>query len=200
MLADRTIRDLLGALASAAPTPGGGTASAVASAMGASLLMMVAALPKTRSNSQEDRTALDAAAGALTGLQQQLTDAIDLDAAAYDQVLAAYKLPKATEGDRAARAVAIQRALRGATEVPLDVMRLSARALGVAGAVARHGSRAAASDVGVAVALLAAGLRGARLNVEINLGGLGDAEFVEAVTLEAGHLAGDAEAAAAALA
>ena len=158
--------------------------------------MMVAALPKTRSGSPEDRATLGAAVNALTGLQRQLTEAIDLDADAYGRVVAAYRLPKGTADEQAVRTATVQRALRGASDVPLDVMRLSALALKEARLVAAHGHRAAASDVRVAIGLLAAGLRGARLNVEANQGGIGDPAYVKAVTLEAGQLANDGARAA----
>ena len=192
MLTDKSVRDLLAAFASSDPTPGGGSASAVASAMGASLLMMVSALPKTRSGSDEDRAALGAASSALIGVQQQLIEAIDADSVAYDAVVAAYKLPKATEIEQAARKSAVQRALRAATDVPLGVMRLSVLALREARAVAQHGYRAAASDVGVAIALVATGVRGARLNVDINVGSLSDGSYVEAVKAESERLATEA--------
>jgi formiminotetrahydrofolate cyclodeaminase len=188
LLVETPFRDLLAALASSAPTPGGGSASAASGAMGAALLTMVAGMPKTRTGSDEDRGALAAAVGALRGVQQQLTGAVDADTAAYDAVVAAYKQPKATDAEQAARKAAIQRALRGATDVPLDVMRLSAQGLEHAAVVAAHGHRAAASDVGVAVALLAAGLQGARLNVQINLDGLSDAVYKAEVTSEAARL------------
>src|SRR2546425_11948942 len=123
MLADKSLRDLLGAFASSDPTPGGGSASAVASAMGASLLMMVSALPKTRSGSDEDRAALAAASSALVGIQQQLIEAIDADSVAYDGVVAAYKLPKATEPEKVARTSAVQRAPPTPTDVPLGILR-----------------------------------------------------------------------------
>jgi formiminotetrahydrofolate cyclodeaminase len=184
MLVDKSLRDLLAAFSSSDPTPGGGSASALASAVGASLLLMVAALPKTRSNSDDDRRALDGATTTLTGLRQQLAEAIDADTAAYDRVVAAYKLPKGSEEEQRARKTAIQRALRSATDVPLGVMRLSVEGLSQAGVVAEHGHRAAASDVGVAAALLQAGAAGARLNVEINLDGIGDTEYLEAVRRE----------------
>jgi formiminotetrahydrofolate cyclodeaminase len=149
---------------------------------------MVSGLPKTRRGSDEDRTALAATASALAGVQQQLTEAIDLDTEAYDQVVAAYKMPKGSPADQDARKVAIQRALKSATDVPLGVMRLSAMALRQAQTVAAHGHRAAASDVGVGLALLAAGSRGARLNVEINLGSLADAAYADAVRVEVARL------------
>ena len=103
------------------------------------------------------RAALTAAGSALAAIRGQLTGAIDADTAAYDQVVAAYKLQKASPDEHSARKAAIQQALRAATDVPLGVVRLSAAALDQAIAVATHGHRAAASDVGVAVALLRAG-------------------------------------------
>src|SRR5258707_704627 len=117
MLADKSVRDLLAAFSSSDPTPGGGSASALTSATGASLLMMVAGLQKTRTQSDDDRAALGAAAAALDGIRRRLTDAIDADTAAYDAVVGAYKLPKATPDEQAARSAAIQRALQAATDV-----------------------------------------------------------------------------------
>ena len=188
MLADQSVRDLLAAFSSTDPTPGGGSASALASAVGASLLMMVAGLPKTRTGSGDDRAALTSAAGVLADIRKRLTDAIDADTTAYDQVVAAYKLPKASADEQSARRAAIQEALHAATDVPLGVVRLSAAALNEAIAIATHGHRAAASDVGVAVALLRAGTRGARLNVEINVGSISDATYVDAVAAETARL------------
>jgi len=200
-LADTPLRDLLAAFSSPDPTPGGGSASALASAVGASLLMMVAGLPKTRTGSEAERADLTAAAAALDAIRARLTGAIDADASAYDQVVAAYKLPKGTPDEQASRKAAIQQALRAATEVPLEVMRLSAAAIDHAKTIAANGHRAAASDVGVAAALLGAGLRGAALNIEINAGSVSDPAYVERVRAESarlsdasGRTAGEAEA------
>ena len=187
-LADQSLRDLLTAFSSSSPTPGGGSAAALASALGASLLMMVAGLPKTRSGSDDDRAALTLAGGVLADIRERLTGAIDADSAAYDQVVAAYKLPKASADEQSARKGAIQRALRAATDVPLGVVRLSAAALDEAITVARHGYPAAASDVGAAVALLRAGARAARLNVEINTPSISDAGYADAVAAETARL------------
>lgn len=200
-LADTPLRDLLAAFSSPDPTPGGGSASALASALGASLLMMVAGLPKTRTGSDAERADLTAAAAALDAIRARLSGAIDADASAYDQVVAAYKLPKGTPDEQASRKAAIQQALRAATEVPLEVMRLSAAAIDHAKTIAANGHRAAASDVGVAAALLGAGLRGAALNIEINAGSVSDPAYVERVRAESarlsdasGRTAGEAEA------
>ena len=150
--------------------------------------MMVASLEKTRNQSEDDRTALTFAVGALAGIQHQLTSAIDADSDAYGHVVSAYRQPKATEAEKSARKAAIERSLRIATDVPLGVMRLSVDALKYAQQVAAHGHRAASSDVGVALALLQAGLEGARLNVRVNLGGINDRAYVEAVTAESERL------------
>ena len=176
-----SVQELLDRFSSSDPTPGGGSASALASAIGASLLIMVTGLPKTRNKSDDDRRALAAARTALETLRQTLVNAIDADTKAYDEVVAAYKLPKATAAEQAARTEAVQRALRAATDVPLGVVRASAEALAHARTVEAHGNPNAASDVGVAVALLKAGAHGARLNVEINLGSVTDGGYADRV-------------------
>jgi methenyltetrahydrofolate cyclohydrolase len=196
MLIDLSVRELLDAFASPHPTPGGGSAAAVASAIGASLLMMVAGLPRTRSNSEEDRRALSAARSALQTLERDLRSAVDEDTAAYDEVVAAYRLPKSTAQEQAARNDAVQRAMRRATEVPLQVMRLAVATLQHAHAVAAHGHRPAATDAGVAIALLRAGFEGARLNVGANVGSLTDAAYAAEVRGEAERLLREAEASA----
>src|SRR5258705_3535874 len=122
LLADKSVRDLLTAFSSADPTPGGGSAAALTSAVAASLLTMVTGLPKTRTGTGDDRAALASAASALAGIRHELTGAIDADAAAYDQVVAAYKRPKGSAEEQTARKDAIQRALRAATDMPLGVM------------------------------------------------------------------------------
>ncbi len=188
-LLDRSVRDLLAAFSSPDPTPGGGSASALASALGASLLAMVAGLPRTRSGSDADRHALAATQASLRDLRAQLSDAIDADARAYDQVVSAYKLPKGTDEEKSQRTAAIQTAMRGAIDVPLDVMRLSVLALESAQAVAMHGHRGAASDVGVAIALLNCGVRGARLNVDVNLTSIKDETYASSAAGEVDRLA-----------
>ena len=167
-----TARDLLDAFASTAPTPGGGSASALAGALGASLLMMVARMPKTRTGADAERMALDTAAVSLALQRVRLADLVDEDTAAYDAVMAAFKLPKVTDQDKTARKAAIQGATRHATETPLAVMRAAADALRLASTIAAHGNPSAASDVRVGVSLLASACEGARENVLINLPGL----------------------------
>ena len=196
MLRDLALADLLAAFSSPDPTPGGGSAAALSSAIGASLLMMVVALPKTRNGSDEDRNALAAVAQELAVIRERLAAAIDGDTAAYNGVVAAYKRPKATAEEQTARKQAIQQALRGATDVPVDVMQQSVRALEAATIVARHGYKSASSDIGVAIAMLRAGTTGAHLNVGINLESVTDLSYRTRIGDEARDLTARAETAA----
>jgi formiminotetrahydrofolate cyclodeaminase len=194
-LVDKPLRDLLAAFGSSEPTPGGGSASALASATGTALLSMVAGLPKTRNGTDEERAMLAAAASALSPIGRQLAQAIDDDASAYDSVMAAYKRPKTSPDEQRQRKAAIQDALRAATDVPLGVMALTVDALDHANAIAAHGHRGAASDVAVALALLRAGFHGSRLNVETNLTGNKDEAYTHAVRAEVTRLTNRAAAA-----
>jgi formiminotetrahydrofolate cyclodeaminase len=183
-LSERTVTDLLAAFRSPDPTPGGGSASALAGAVGASLLAMVAALPRTRASTGRDEQTLRDAGTRCAALSAELTSLIDRDSEAYDLVMAAYQRPKGTDEEKTARTAAIQSALRSAIAAPLDVMRVCAAANEQAIAVAAFGNPSAASDVQVALELLTAGLRGAKLNVEINLGSVKDAAYAEQMRQE----------------
>ena len=184
-LTSLSTKDLLDAFASSAPTPGGGSAAALSGAIGASLLAMVAAIPKTKTGDAAERQALDAAAVALNDLRHRLTELVDEDTRAYDQVTAAYKSPKTTDEEKAARKQAIQSAMRAATAAPLATMRACEAAIREAAIVAQNGNPNAASDVFVGVELVVAGLRGAEKNVAINLGSLTDDAYRDDVTSEA---------------
>ena len=191
-----TVSELLEALASAEPTPGGGTAAAVAGAMGASLLSMVSGLAKSKTNADDEKVALEAARLALEPVRAELMRLADADSDAYDQVMAAYRRPKTTDEEKAARTVAIQAALRQATVVPLETLRTCASAMPLAAQVASAGNRSAASDVGVAVGLLEAAAAGAEANVRINLTGLKDSAFNANVVAETTRLVAETAAAA----
>jgi formiminotetrahydrofolate cyclodeaminase len=187
-LTDRPVRELLGEFASSAPTPGGGSASALATAVGLALLTMVSRMPRTRSGTDDERVTLVRAGDAIEHLGTHAIDLVDDDAAAYDEVVSAYRRPKATDGEKASRWEAVDAALRGAAEVPLEVMRTCRAGLTEAVEIARCGNRAAGSDVGVAVELLTAALRGAALNVRTNLDAMSDVGYVDGVRAEVERL------------
>ena len=194
------VEDLLDAFASSEPVPGGGSASALAGAVGVSLLMMVAGLPKTRTGSPEEAADLSEASSRLRPLRETLTSLIDQDSEAYEAVLAAYRLPKGTDAEKAARRTAVEIAMRGATDVPLETMRACQQALRGARIVAKNGNANATTDTGVGIQLLLASLRGAGMNVDVNTDSITDAAYVARVRAERDELEseGTADAATAA--
>jgi methenyltetrahydrofolate cyclohydrolase len=197
-LSHLTFSELLKAFRSSEPTPGGGSASALSGAVGASLLAMVAGLPKPRVHEPQDAQRLTEAGARATVLSERLSALMDADSEAYELVVAAYRSAKTTDDERQVRAIRIQEALRQATETPLEVMRACREALQLAGIVGPSGNRNASSDVHVAVELVRAGLRGAKLNVDVNLTSIIDAAYAAAIRAEAEHLMQDGEVCAAA--
>lgn len=193
-LTDRTVTELLAAFRSSEPTPGGGSASALSGAVGASLLAMVAKLPRPRGATAEDIERLATAGTRCAALSEQLETLVDRDSDAYDLVVTAYRLPRQTDEEKRTRQGAIQTAMRAATDAPLDVMRACSAAIEQGAVVAAFGNRSASSDLLVGLELLGTGVRGARLNVEINLGTLQDAAYAEAARHEIDMLASSAEA------
>lgn len=191
---EMALADLMDAFSSTDPVPGGGSAAALAGAVGASLLLMVAGISKTKTGAPEETADLAEAAARFHPLRDQLLELVDRDSDAYAEVMAAYRLAKGTDAEQAARKEAIDRATRAATETPLDTMRACQQALRGAVVVATNGNRRATSDVGVGVELLLAGLRGARMNVDINVSTLDDSNYAARVTQEAEALGRDAEA------
>jgi methenyltetrahydrofolate cyclohydrolase len=188
-----SLTTLLERFRSSDPTPGGGSAAALAGSLGASLLVMVASLPKPRASTDEEVARLKAIAGECTALARRLEALIDRDSDAYDLVVAAYRLPKTSEEEKAARSAAIQAAMKAAIATPLDVMRDCALAIAHAPTLSRLGNANASSDVRVGLELLRAGLRGARANVEINLGAVKDHAYAATVRAEVDALSESGE-------
>ena len=183
---DTSIRQFLRAVASADEAHGAVSAAAVSAGLGTSLLLMVAALPQTRSGSIDDRTRLTEAAVGLTDLQEQLLETVETETAV--KIFAARNLPQGSEPQRAERQAAIQIALRASADVPLEVMRLCARGLKLAQTVAAHSSRAAAADVQLGIALLHAAFGGTRSNLDAKMSSLTDARYITSVVDESDRL------------
>jgi len=181
-----SLRDFLASLAAAEAPQDAVTASGIAAGMGTALLQFITALPKTRSDSLDDRKALSAAATALDEIQEQLLEAVDTETAV--KVFAARQMPGGTATERRGREAAMQLALRTAADVPLEVMRLSTHALVQAQIVVTHSLRARAADVELAVALIRAAFDGARSNLEAKLSSLTDVVYAERVVEEIAHL------------
>jgi formiminotetrahydrofolate cyclodeaminase len=185
---------LLDALASGEPTPGGGSAAALAGALGAALAAMVANLTIGRKRYAEVDTQMQAVLREAEVLRGQLTALVAEDANAYEQVRAAYRLPKESADDLAARSAAIQAAMQGASMTPLETMRACIAVLRLAEQAATLGNISAATDGAVGALLAQAGLKGAALNVRVNLGGIDDQDFAAASEQEVANLLAEAEA------
>lgn len=168
-LSELTIRDIVERLATSDPVPGGGSAAALSGAMGAALIHMVVELTTGRPAATEHETALAEIGTASTTWQSELLNLAELDANAYAAVVAARRMPRGSERERETRRVQIDAALREATRIPLATARAASDVLALAERLAPIGNRNAVSDVGVAGLLSVSALRGAALNVEINL-------------------------------
>ena len=186
---DISLRDFIEAVGSAETAHGTVSTAAVAGGLGSGLLLMVAALPQTRSDSVADRAKLVEAAAALTSVQQQLIETIETETAV--KLFTARSMPQASEAQRSERLAAIQLALRASADVPLEVMRLCAQGLEVAATIAAHGARAASADVQLGMALLHAGFDGARSNLERKVSSFTEAAYVTSVAEEIVRLTGE---------
>ena len=162
-------------LASAAPTPGGGGAAAYVGALASALASMVGNLTVGKRTYADVEDEVRASLGRLDALRARLVALVDEDARAFEPLAAAYRLPKATPAEQAAKSAALQQALVGASDVPLAIMRTVAEVVDEAGYLAHHGSKMARSDAGVAAAFARAASDGASLNVLINAASMDDA-------------------------
>jgi glutamate formiminotransferase/formiminotetrahydrofolate cyclodeaminase len=153
------------------PAPGGGSVAALAGSLGAGLASMVAALSH---GSADDAARVEELGARAQGLKDRLMRAVDEDTAAFDGIVAARRMKKKTDEQKAAREVAIEAATRHAIEVPLGVVEAAAEVAELARDVAEVGLAGAASDCGVAAWCARTAAEGAALNVRINLPGLSD--------------------------
>lgn len=168
-LTDLTVTGLIERLATSDPIPGGGSAAAVAGGMAAALVRMVVALTTGRpiaAGHEPELVDIDAGARAA---QVDLLRLAEEDAAAYDAVVRARRLPRDSDAEREARQEQVDRATREATRVPLETAAAAAKVLALAERLAPFGNRNAISDVAVGALLAATAVRGAALNVRINV-------------------------------
>jgi formiminotetrahydrofolate cyclodeaminase len=175
---NQTIQTFLDELASAAPTPGGGGAAALVGATGAALVSMVCNLTIGKEKFASVESSMKDALAKAESLRAQLIGMMAEDEVAFDTVMTAYRLPRNTEEEKAARTAAIQEASKKATLVPLAAARACAEVIDLCRPVAEIGNPNVVSDAGVAVLCAQAGLKSAALNVLINLGAIKDEAFV----------------------
>ena len=178
------LQQFLDTLASSAPTPGGGGAAALMGATGAALLSMVANVSIGKKGLEPIEGELREVLSQSEALRGQLTAMVEDDVAAFDALMATYRLPKDTDAQKAARAAAIQVALRLATEAPMACARAAAAVVRLAQRAAAIGYKQVISDAGVGVLAAQAALRSAALNVYINAPSLKDEVYSKEVVQE----------------
>ena len=172
-----SIATFLDDLASERPTPGGGGAAAVSGAIGAALVSMVANLTIGKKNYEAVWEELEAVNAKAEALRAELTRAIEEDVAAFNSVMGAYGLPRATGEEKAKRAASIEAALKDATLAPLRAVKACFEVILLSAAAAEKGNLNVISDAGAAALCANAGLRSAALNVFINAKAIKDRDF-----------------------
>lgn len=189
-----TVEGFINETASSSPAPGGGSIAALNAASSAALIAMVAQLTLGKEKyaaSQEEMQEVAQKAGAL---KDQFLAFIDEDSNAFNKIMAAFKLPKDTDEAKKARSAAIQEATKGAALVPFKVGKTANELFALAEAVILRGNPNAVTDGAVAAMNARAAVRGAFLNVKINLGSIKDAQFVEDLKKQMAAIEADVDA------
>jgi glutamate formiminotransferase/formiminotetrahydrofolate cyclodeaminase len=178
----------LDAVAEPTATPGGGSVAALAGALGASLGQMVAGLSRKKKSQAAHVDQLNEAVAEFQSSSRALAEAMDRDAASFESVMAAYKLPQSSAEEQQRRESAIQQGLREAAKVPLEVARTGVEIFERLGHLEPISSPSMLSDIRVGRLMAAAGVRGALENVAINLESITDAAFAGRMRSESASL------------
>lgn len=178
------IVDFADELSSDSPAPGGGSAAALCGALSAALSSMVAALTWPKKGMESARPGMRDLGVEAQELKDWFLEAVDRDTQAFEAVLTATRLPKATSAEQEARAAAMEAANLGAARVPMEVLERSVRALELALRAAKDGNPNSVSDAGVAAACALAAAEGAALNVRINIPSLTDRKVADELAAE----------------
>jgi methenyltetrahydrofolate cyclohydrolase len=190
-LITQPLETFLDDLASGAPTPGGGSAAAIMGAMGAALVSMVCNVTIGKKGHEAVASEMTTVRDESEKLRERLTSLVADDIAAFDGLMAAYRLPKATEEDKSRRGAAIQSSLLAATEAPLECARACAAVVALSKRAGQQGYAGVISDAGVGVLAANTALRSAALNVYINAPSLKDRAYAAAATAELEKLLDD---------
>jgi len=188
LLIEKSVKDFVEAVASKAPAPGGGSVAALTGSLGSALTAMVGNLTLGRKAynalDEDKQKELDENFKKANELVERLNQLVDEDTESFNGVMAAFKMPKDTEEQKAERSKAIQEATKEALEVPLDTAKRCLDVLKLQKVFAEYGNPNAITDVGVGALLGYSGLEGALFNVRINLAGLKDEGYVEKINKE----------------
>jgi len=188
MLAQMSIEKFLGVLASNEPAPGGGSVAALSGALGAALVSMVCQLSIGRKGLENFEGILKRGLEEATKLRTDLLSRVDLDTQAFNAVMAAFKMPKETDEQKAARSHSIQQGYKEAVKSPLAIAEQCVSVLRLTGSLLGKTNANALSDLGVGAQEAYAGLEGAIMNVKINLPTIKDTKFVNGTSARINEL------------
>lgn len=188
MLANKTLVQFLDETASNAPVPGGGSIAAMSAATSVALSEMVANLTIGKKNYDEVQEEMKEIASKLPAMRKELLDDIDRDANSFNDVMVAFKMPKETDEEKAARKEAIQTGMKKAAGVPLEVANKSFDMMAYAAVMVEKGNKNAVTDGAVAAMMARTAVLSALLNVKINLASIKDEEYVARVSKEVKEL------------
>jgi formiminotetrahydrofolate cyclodeaminase len=183
-LVKQNIKMFLDEVASSSPAPGGGSVAALSGALGAALSSMVCNLTRGKQGYEKVQDEIHGILEKSEELRKDLTDLIDKDTDAFNEVMKALKMPKETEDQKEQRRNAMQTAYKQAAEVPLETARKCVEILDVAHIVAVKGNKSSISDAAVSALMAQTGVQAAMLNVRINLRSIKDTEYVAQVSTE----------------
>jgi len=194
VLANLKIKEYLKKAAAGTAVPGGGSVAALNASLAAGLTEMVANLTIGKKGYEAVEEEMNDIAGKTAELREKLTAAIDRDAQAYSEVMAAFKLPKATDQEKELRKLEIQKAFKHAALVPLEVANQAVKVINLAGRAVDGGNKNAVTDGVVAAMNARTAALAALYNVKINLSSIEDDEFVKKLTREINDLEQQAKA------
>ena len=183
-LVDMNVNDFLDELASNSPAPGGGSVAALSGALGTALSSMVCNLTIGKENYDEVQDEIKDVLEKSEKLRIKLTNLIDEDTNAFNDVMNAFKMPKETEQQKDERKKAIQNGYKIAAKVPLETAKTCEEILDITMIIAKIGNKNSITDVAVSALMAQAGVKSAILNVRINLGSIKDEEFVKTTTFK----------------
>jgi formiminotetrahydrofolate cyclodeaminase len=184
MLANLTIKEYLEKTASNTAVPGGGSGAALSAAVAASLVEMVAILTIGKKGFEEVEAQMKDIVKQASESRQKLTEQIDRDSDAYNLVMVALKLPRETEEEKILRSEAIQKGLKQAALVPLEVAQDALVIIELARKVVAKGNKNAVTDGAVGAMMARTAAMGALFNVKINLSAIKDSDFVSKVSAQ----------------
>jgi len=185
---DKSYTEILKEAKSSAPTPGGGSASAIVACMGNAMVSMVANLTSGKEKYAEYQDKIDALLVKTEDIMLRLEDLVDQDMQVFSKFMTAIKMPKNNEDEKSARAEAIEAASIVATEVPLKIAETCVEIIVLSLELCSYGNKGAISDVGIGAYVGEAAMYGAILSVDINLGGIKNEAYVKQTTIKRNEL------------